>query len=83
MQLSLLEKAELNFDSKMEETKYLINYYLEGVSIAKEPAGWNQILKSVQKRLDWTSANISLSTLASQVLCLLVNISSLLSVELF
>ena len=57
----------MNFNTKVEETKYLTEYYLQGANRSEEPKNWNNKLKDIQNKLGWTPENQTFAALASQV----------------
>ena len=54
----------MNFDTKQEETKYLMTYFLQGANKSHEPENWNVALENIQKKLGW---NESFAKSAAQV----------------
>ena len=67
MKLSLLEKADMNFEAKVEETKYLTNYFLQGTNKSNQPENWDYKLEEIKRKLDWTPENVTFAKLAAQV----------------
>jgi hypothetical protein len=65
VRLSVLQKAGID-DPGSPEGKYLINYYLSGNNIDKEPAGWDNKLADIQAKLDWNPAEQPFANLSAQ-----------------
>ena len=57
----------MNFDAKVDDAKYLINYFLKGANRSDEPENWNETLDTLQKKLDWVPENQAFARLAAQV----------------
>ena len=64
----MLEQAGLNIKDPQsdEDTKFLINYYLSGKNIDREPDNWVDKLEEIKKKLDWDPNDRPFAKVAAQ-----------------
>ena len=64
----MLEQAGLNIKDPQsdEDTKFLINYYLSGKNIDREPDNWGERLEEIKKKLDWDPDERPFAKVAAQ-----------------
>ena len=63
----MLEQAGLGGNQNSDMAKYLINYFLLGKELGKEPENWNSKLEDIHKKLNWDPKKQTFANLSSQV----------------